>query len=249
MELLALERGGDEQAERRDGDEAADHGAEAERRGLEELAPREAVADGLAGAVDRRRRRPPRQQAAEAGGSASVAWRERSRDPEEAEDERDRAADRDRRPADDQANEDADDADGESDRPQRRGRKVRLIVPVPGLHLVTPPFAYRAGFNPSFLLPVNDVTRWRNDPYAYRLRLSPRADADAVFRPAAVDQRLDLGGHLDLRRPFTRALLGQLVRRVDADLPADELALRRVVEVVDRPLREQDVALRVDVRA
>ena len=69
LELLPLEGGGDEQAERRDGDDPADHGSEAERRALEELVAREplggarlgldawpAGAAAAAGGLGRRRR-------------------------------------------------------------------------------------------------------------------------------------------------------------------------------------------------
>ena len=50
------------------------------------------------------------------------------------------------------------------------------------------------------------------------------------------------GGH-------SRAPSGSLVRRVDPELAAVELEGRRVVEVVERPLGEQHVALRIDVGA
>ena len=53
---------------------------------------------------------------------------------------------------------------------------------------------------------------------------------DAVLLPPAVDERLDLGRHLDLLGPRPRVLFRQLVRGVDAELAADELTARRVVE-------------------
>src|SRR5438445_482651 len=69
-----------------------------------------------------------------------------------------------------------------------------------------------------------------------------------VLGPAARDELFDLGAHLDLLRPRTRAFLRPLCGRVDAELAADELPLGRMVEVVERSLAEHDVALRVDVR-
>ena len=60
---------------------------------------------------------------------------------------------------------------------------------------------------------------------------------DPVLGPAAVDELADLGAHLDLRRPLARALVRALRGRVDAELAADELARRRVVEVVERARR------------
>src|SRR5215470_13525418 len=78
----------------------------------------------------------------------------------------------------------------------------------------------------------------------------PRADfLEAVLGPAAVDERPDLGAHLDLLGPGPRALLGPLRGRVDAELAAEELPLGGVVEMVERAFRQDDVALRVDVRA
>jgi len=47
--------------------------------------------------------------------------------PQEAEDERDPAADRDDPPADHEADEQAGDADGDTDRPHARAGKLRLV--------------------------------------------------------------------------------------------------------------------------
>src|SRR5712691_4737088 len=76
-----------------------------------------------------------------------------------------------------------------------------------------------------------------------------RTEIDAILGPTRVDERLDLVAHPDLLGPFASALLWQLRGRVDAELAADELALGRVVEVVERALGEHDVALRIDVGA
>ncbi len=55
--------------------------------------------------------------------------------------------------------------------------------------------------------------------------------------------------HLDLGRPLARALVRALRRGVEADLPAEGRQHRGVVELVDRAVGEDDVALRVDVGA
>src|SRR3954469_2039913 len=70
---------------------------------------------------------------------------------------------------------------------------------------------------------------------------------DPVLLPPAVDERAHLVAHRDLGRPLPRAFERPLCRRVDPDLAADELERRRVVEVVERPLADHDVPLRVDV--
>jgi hypothetical protein len=79
--------------------------------------------------------------------------------PEEAEDDCDDHADRGRKPADDQPDEDADDPDREADRPEARGWKVRFTLALMGLHLERLPVpAHLAGFNRVYSLRVNDVT-------------------------------------------------------------------------------------------
>src|SRR6266508_675105 len=60
---------------------------------------------------------------------------------------------------------------------------------------------------------------------------------DPVLLPAPVDKGLDFRRHLDLGGPLPCALLRPLVGRVDHDLAAVELARRRMVEMVERPLR------------
>src|SRR5262245_35737550 len=72
--------------------------------------------------------------------------------------------------------------------------------------------------------------------------------AETVLAPAAVDAGLDVGRHLDLFRPRPRVLLRQLMGGVDPELAAVELPPRRVVEMVERALGDEDVALRIDVR-
>jgi hypothetical protein len=122
------------------GHDAADDGAEAERRRLEELAAREPLA---------RRGRRHRVPADGRGQRRRVAGvrlahlpmlgldddrlsAELGRGvarPEEPEDDRDRGADRpDDRRGDDEAHETDDDADREPDRPQARRREMLLVV-------------------------------------------------------------------------------------------------------------------------
>src|SRR6185436_6485691 len=67
--------------------------------------------------------------------------------------------------------------------------------------------------------------------------------------PPGVDPRPDLRCHLDLGRPRARPFVRPLRRRVEADLAAEAREHGRVVELVERPVREDDVPLRVDVRA
>src|SRR3954454_14170707 len=74
-----------------------------------------------------------------------------------------------------------------------------------------------------------------------------RIYADRVFVPAAVDERADLLAHLDLLGPRPRALVRALRGRVDPELAAEELVRRRVIEVVERALADDDVPTRVDV--
>src|SRR6476619_2405014 len=69
--------------------------------------------------------------------------------------------------------------------------------------------------------------------------------ADPVLGPATGHELAHVFTHRDLLGPGTCILFGELVCRVDAELPAVELPSGRVVEVVERSLRDQDVALRV----
>src|SRR2546423_15193914 len=73
-------------------------------------------------------------------------------------------------------------------------------------------------------------------------------ELDPVLAPAAVDERAHLVRHPDLLRPRPGALRRALRRRVDPELATLELEGRRVVEVIERSLGDEDVALRVDVR-
>src|SRR2546422_8686181 len=71
---------------------------------------------------------------------------------------------------------------------------------------------------------------------AFSCAVLTRFRTDAVFLPAAVDQRTDFFGHLDLLRPRPRALVGAFRRRVDPEFAAEELVRRRMVEGVERAL-------------
>ena len=238
------------------GDEAADDGAEPERRALEEEVAREAVARLVRGhrrfaAVGRNRWRARSIRAGSASGdrldplaSMSVVT---SRSPEEAEDDAIDGADRhDDHRVDDQADEDARDADREADRPEARAPGM-LLVRVAGVRVTElPSLVTLVDSIPALSRAVNDVSigaTGRNSDGFARSRAGS-VERDPVLRPAAVDESLHLGGHLDLGRPLARALVGALVGGVDPDLAAEELARRRVVEMVERALGEQDVALR-----
>ncbi len=125
------------------GDDAADHGPEAERRALEEAAARKALAGGRRGhrgLADVRRQRGSLR-----GGRAPLGLDRRRRapvlgrrlaHPEEAEDEHQRAPDRgDHLGVHDEPDQEDGDADREADRPQRRRREVRpLVTRLVGLH-------------------------------------------------------------------------------------------------------------------
>ncbi len=133
MVLLPLfqERGGDHEAERRRGDDAADHPAEAERRELEELRARVAL---LRLVVRRRRGTLGRRRGAAgvsgatSGACASAVPAVRSRTQRNANTSAITRADAGDPPRDDETDQEHDDADGEADRPQARARDVRVVV-------------------------------------------------------------------------------------------------------------------------
>ncbi len=144
VELLALERRGDEQADGRDGDDAADQRAEAERRALEELAARVGLARDRGG-LGRGLRRGA---AARVGGGGGSAWRmpaERSRTQRKPKSAAIAPPIATRPAVDDQADEHARDADGEADRPDGRRRQVRLIGALAGLQLRDASFSLSDG--------------------------------------------------------------------------------------------------------
>jgi hypothetical protein len=133
--LLPEERRDDRDPGHRNGDQAADHAAEAERGGLEEPRAREALDLALVrerqresrlgrGARAHRRRRLPVQ----VGAAGDVAH------PEEAEDERDHGADRGHEPTHDDSRQEDGNADGEPDRPEARRRRMRLTLRTVLLH-------------------------------------------------------------------------------------------------------------------
>ena len=144
VELLALDRRGDEQADGRNGDDAADQRAEAERRALEELAARVGLArdrGGLGRGFDRRRRTRRRW-----GRLGMAHARREVAHPEQPEERGDCGADqRHDQWVDDQADENDRDADGETDRPDGRRRQVRLIGALAGLQLRDASFSLSDG--------------------------------------------------------------------------------------------------------
>src|SRR6185503_1431592 len=83
----------------------------------------------------------------------------------------------------------------------------------------------------------------------YRLPQDPGNSAvlslggrEAVLTPAPVDQVTNLLAHLDALGPLAGALGFPLVGRVDADLASVAVHRRCVVELVGRPLRDDEVA-------
>ena len=142
--VLVRERRQHREAEHRHRDQAADDGAEAERRDGEEGAARIRLRLARPGRLDRLVRLAllgldGRRRGAD--GLRDVA------EPEEAEGERDHGADDGDDRADDDPGQDARDTDGEPDRPEARRRQVRLVV-----------LAQVSGFNPCVWRAVNDVS-------------------------------------------------------------------------------------------
>jgi hypothetical protein len=127
--LLADERRGDHEAERRQGDDAADERADAEGRALEEAGAGEALGHPrlFLGLLDDDRLRLG------LGGDGTHLARGLA-DPEEAEDDRDDGADRGEPEIDDQPDEKEGDAGGEGEGPDRGGRKVEAGLLVLGAH-------------------------------------------------------------------------------------------------------------------
>src|SRR6266850_748740 len=85
------------------------------------------------------------------------------------------------------------------------------------------------------LCPASDPTELLGLTHPRRHPVYRSAVFQPIFRPAPVDELAHLLAHHDLGGPLPRALQRALRRRVDADLAADELQRRRVVEVVERP--------------
>ena len=223
------------------GDDAADHGAEAERRGLEELRARVAVL-GRDRAVQRG---APR--AAPDSGSTSGACRElgaggQVAHPEERED----GAPGPRRPPTTHHETISPTsrttiADGEADRPQARAGDVRMFVVVR--------LQAQTGFNLVVGTTVNVVTGGANSDgnrgrhargTVGRSRTRPSGDRRAHGSPRLISIS---GGHS--RAPSS----GPFAVASMPSLPPKNWQRRGVVEVVERPFGEHDVALRVDVRA
>ena len=114
--MRVLKDRSDREADDRHCDDAADHGAEAERRAFKERAAGETVA----GFRSSRRRFGGGLSTTRGRLGAEIAAPGVRRDiahPEEAENDRQPGADRGGRPADDQPDQDAHDADREADRP------------------------------------------------------------------------------------------------------------------------------------
>src|SRR5919108_670844 len=113
-------------------------------------------------------------------------------------------ADRDRGPADDEADQNADDANGEPDRPQARRGRVRLVA---------------------------TRRQLRTDSISLGAALA-RIERHVVLLPATIDEPLGFLAHLDFLRPLACSLFRPFVRRVYADLAAVELSRGSMVEVI-----------------
>ena len=232
--LLAEERRQGRKTGNGHDDQTPDHGAESERCALEEDATRHGgVRQRLLGS-----RRPLARFLHLAplrldDNVLPAQLGSRVARPEDGENDRDRGADRrDQQRVDDESDEDDDDPDREADRPYRRRRQMRLLVE--RLRARCRDSAARAPPGRSLIAKAG---------------LAAGELAQPVLVPAPVDELLDLRTHLDLVGPRARALLRPLRGRVDAELAAEELALGRVVEMVERAFRDDHVALRIDVRA
>ena len=138
-------------------------------------------------------------------------------------------------PRDDQADEQDDDADGEADRPETRTRNVRMVV--------VGCTAGSGGFKRSGRTPVNVVTGRANSDGTGRSCRGTVGDR-ARTRPSG-GRRARAPRRSSRSRAATRGRPRRaLRRRVDAELAAEELQRRRVVEVVERAFGDHDVALR-----
>ena len=109
------------------------------------------------------------------------------------------------------------------------------------------PYVEAAGFNRCRSGRVNDVTVGATRPRGVR---RPRGSAPRPYSSQRSSTRRRTSSLISISGGHApRALLRALVRRVDPELAAVELQRRRVVEVVERALADQHVALRVDVGA
>ena len=129
---LLEERRPDHEAEHRDRDEAADHGAETERRGLEELGARKALGRRRVGSGGRRGASVGLRRGRALGLDRRRLRERRARGqvshPQEPEDKGDQGTEARDVPGDDQPDEQHDHADGEADGPQTRARDVGVFV-------------------------------------------------------------------------------------------------------------------------
>ena len=240
--LVALlqERRRDHEAERRHGDEPADHAAEAERRDLEELRARVALAPAARRRARPRRRRRRRRGAlgldlgrlGERGAGASGRAPRGSAKtsamiaPSAGDPPARRSGRRAARPR------------------RRRSRPARGSGPERAGGRRGGCKGAQAGFKRSGTRLVNVVTGGANsDGSAVPL---PREPSRSIDRTRPSGGRRARGSRRSSRSPAaTRARPRRALRgRVDADLAADELQRRRVVEVVERAFGDHDVALR-----
>ena len=243
VRVLGTGEGGQHgEPERRHRDEPADDRADAERRGLEELRAREALVLQRLGLV----REPPARRArrsSSGSGSARVSV-PRSRIQSQPKATAMIAPSRTihqpttrpvRRTATPIANPTG----------QRLGGGTCGCPPRARQYRAAPPSADPSISGGVAVNAATTVARWRaarprsadaSRPMPY----SSQRRSTSSFTASSISIS---GGHG--RAPSS----GSFARRVDPELAADELPLGRVVEVVERPVGDHDVALRIDVRA
>ena len=234
-DALLEERRADREAEHRQRDEAADHGAEPERRDLEEDVARVALLGlGLAlrrGGTGRRRARRPLlgldlRRASRRGASSPGRAPSAQRKPKKTVMKTPTAtiAHETTKPTSSTTTPTA------SPTGQRLGPgtcgvfAARVQVASNKYHRWLPRVSGQPGSQlcPNRTLPAAGTAHFCSPrPYSAQRRL---------------DEVADLGAHLDLGRPLARPLLRQLRGGVDPELAADELPRGGVVEVVGRPL-------------
>ena len=229
--------------ERGHGDEAADHRAEAERRALEEA--------WCAGSARSRRPSAASRSASSAGGAAAArAGRvsgsrstgvehaaRRVADPQAAGDDGDRGAD-----GDDRASRRS--GPTRSTPRRSRSRSARGSDPGRACSRAVPTLRIQHGRRRG-----QRRNRRRANSYAFARRVQ-REPSAIPYSSQRRSTRLRTSSLISISGGHSRVpSAAPFVRRVDAELAAVELERRRVVEVVERPLGQQHVPLRVDVRA
>ena len=278
LRWIVRERRRDREPDDRDRDDRPDDSSDPERGELEELAPRVALGrldsiDDLDLGFSREFRRDRRSRAC-AVARSRIADPEQAEDDRDTRADRDDPpvddeADKDQRHAGGEA-----EREDRGCRQVRAGVLALLVLRAarPPPRRALPPASLSdtptgatlspaVDSSPAQPFAVNDVTVGTNDQTpcgairpaiggSGRPRTSalPLLEGDAELRPATVDLIPDLERHLDPIRPRPRPLGLPLVRRVDSELAAEVRQNGRVIELVERTVREDDVTLRIGVR-